>query len=126
LLADLDRSESVRAIEAVITEAAKHGRAVVGVRPTLDAVARGAVHRLYLLRDLGRTAGECQPCGTLVAEPDWPCSRCGAVTRSVDLGDALVERVLAAGGDVELVSGDEALDRVGGVAARLRYPLTSP
>jgi peptide subunit release factor 1 (eRF1) len=41
----------------------------------------------------------------------------------VALRDALVERVLSAGGEVEVVEAHEALGGVGGVAARLRYAL---
>jgi hypothetical protein len=41
----------------------------------------------------------------------------------VALRDALVERVLSAGGEIEVVEAHEALGRVEGVAARLRYPL---
>jgi hypothetical protein len=43
----------------------------------------------------------------------------------VKLTDALVERVLAAGGDVEVVPGHPDLARAGGVGARLRYPLAT-
>ncbi|MBI2215785.1 MAG: hypothetical protein HYU51_00675 [Candidatus Rokubacteria bacterium] len=125
LRADLDRAEDARIVEAVITEAAKNGRAVVGVRPTLEAVGRGAVQRLYLLKDLAHVGGACGACATLVAEPGAPCPRCGEATRPVGLGDALVERVLAAGGDVQLMPLHAELESLGGVAARLRYPLTS-
>jgi hypothetical protein len=41
----------------------------------------------------------------------------------VELAEALVDRVLAAGGQAELVEAHEGLRGVGGVAARLRYPL---
>ena len=42
-------------VEATLTEAAKAGRAVAGLEPTLEALGRGAVHRLYLLK--GTTPG---------------------------------------------------------------------
>jgi hypothetical protein len=124
MLADLDQAEDVRAVETVITEAAKNGRAVVGVRPTLEAVRRNAVHRLYLVRDLVQVGGACDACATLVAEPGATCPRCGEAMRDVALGDALVKRVLASGGEVEMIPRHAELERLGGVAARLRYPLT--
>lgn len=91
LLAAFDVARERAEVAAMVTEAAKHGRAVVGREATLDAVARGAVHRLYVLKGLG-------------------------------LVDGLVERVIAAGGEVEFVDRDAELARVGGMAARLRYP----
>jgi hypothetical protein len=124
-LVALARAGHARALDAVLTEAAKGGRGAAGSAATLGAVARGAVHRLYLLKDFRRLAGACPRCDALVLEPDAPCVRCGQRTRGVDLGDALVERVLAADGDVELVQHHDGLERAGGVAARLRYPVTS-
>ena len=41
----------------------------------------------------------------------------------MELRDALVERVLSSGGEVEVVETHDALGGVGGVAARLRYPI---
>lgn len=122
LLAEVEREEDARELTAILTEAAKGGRAVVGVEPTLEAVARGAVRRLYLLKDFARTGHECGACSALSID-GTSCARCGAPTREVRLGDALVERVIAARGHVELIPRDAALERLGGVAARLRYPL---
>jgi peptide subunit release factor 1 (eRF1) len=122
LLAELARVDAARAVDALLTEAAKGGRAVAGVQPTLDAVARGAVHRLYLSKDLTGMARECPRCGALSADAER-CTVCGVPSRDVRLGEALVERVLGSGGDVELVIGHVALERIGGVAARLRWPM---
>jgi hypothetical protein len=90
LLARDDRRAESEALATVLTEAAKGGRAVAGVQPTLEAAARGAVHRLYVLH-------------------------------GVQAPDGVVERVLAAGGAVEVVDADAGLARVGGIAARLRW-----
>jgi hypothetical protein len=93
LLTTRERAEEQAEIESVLTEAAKGGRAVAGRPATVAAVSRGAVHRLYLVRSAERPA------------------------------EALVPQVLAAGGGVEVVDDAPALVRVGGIAARLRYPL---
>jgi hypothetical protein len=41
---------------------------------------------------------------------------------AVDLGEAMVRRVIAAGGDVASVDVHAGLAQAGGVAALLRYP----
>ena len=51
------------------------------------------------------------------------CRVCGGATQPTELGEALVERVVATGGSVEMVETQPWLERVEGVAALLRYPL---
>ena len=48
---------------------------------------------------------------------------CGGATQPTELGEALVERVVATGGSVEMMETQPWLERVEGVAALLRYPL---
>jgi hypothetical protein len=110
-----------RSVEAVLVEAAKGGRAVAGLERTLDATARGAVHCLYVLKAFDVAGGRCSACGRLQRDDSGACDACAAEIRPVQLGDAVVERVVAAGGRVEVVHDSVALERAGGVAARLRY-----
>jgi len=110
-------------VDGVLTEAAKSVQAVASVGETLDAVNRGAVHRLFLLRDFAQTGGLCSECGALQPTATLPCRLCGKATEAVELAGAMVDRVIGAGGRVETVEVHQALGRVGGVAAQLRYPL---
>jgi len=121
-LAHLEGGE-VSAVDAVLTEAAKSGRAVAGLEETLEAVGRGAVHRLYLLESFNVPGGVCVECGALRSTADAACRLCGKATRATELGGAMVDRVIAAGGKVETIGVHQGLARVGGVAALLRYPL---
>jgi peptide subunit release factor 1 (eRF1) len=123
LLGQLERQEQRTALDAVLTEAAKGGRAVASLDETLDAVNRGAVHRLYLLRAFAEPGGLCLACAALQRGTDLRCRLCGAEAKPVELADAVVDRVVASDGAVEIVDAHEPLARVGGVAARLRYPL---
>jgi stalled ribosome rescue protein Dom34 len=41
----------------------------------------------------------------------------------VRLGDAVVDRVVTAGGEISVIDAHRALERAGGMAALLRYPL---
>jgi peptide subunit release factor 1 (eRF1) len=122
-LAHLRGGEGVDAVEAVLTEAAKGGRAVAGLEETLEAVARGAVQRLYLLEGFSQPGRLCVECGGLQSGGDAACRLCGKPTRVAELGGAIVGRVIATGGKVETVQIHQVLARVGGVAALLRYPL---
>jgi peptide chain release factor subunit 1 len=122
-LAQVEGREDGVAVDAVLAEAAKSRRAVAGLEATLEAVTRGAVHHLYLLKGF-RSAGRlCADCGALQHGSGATCRLCGKATRAVELGEAIVDRVIATGGKVEPIGAHEGLAGVGGVAARLRYPL---
>lgn len=116
-----ERSDEAADVDEVLTEAAKGGRATAGAR-TLEAARRAAIHRLYILAGLRRSGRECERCGGL-QETGSACGLCGGSTREVDLGAALVDRVLATDGTVETLAEHSGLAAAGGIAARLRYPL---
>lgn len=112
-------------VDAAITEAAKGGRAAAGVAATLDAVAKGAVHRLYLLEDFREMGVRCEHCGALAAGFVRPCPFCGRDTTVTELGETLVERVVASGGRVLTVERHAGLAERGGIVAALRHPLAA-
>ena len=122
-LADLERGEETAGVDAVLTEAAKSRGAVAGLEETLEAVSRGAVHRLYLLRGFTEAGRVCVECGWLQRGDGQTCRVCGKATKAAELGEAIVDRVIAAGGRVETIESHPGLGAVGGVAALLRYPL---
>jgi len=122
----LDHAEGQRQaeeVDAVLTDAAKGGQAVAGLASTLEAVNRGAVHRLYLLKGFGETGRICLGCGALQPGSELGCRHCGQEVKAVDLAEAMSDRVIAANGRVEMIEAHQALARAGGPAARLRYPL---
>lgn len=121
VLEQIERADEVVAVEDVLTEAAKGGRAVAGIAATLEAVARAAVHRLYLLKTFRAEGAACTGCGALHAGAIATCPVCGQSTRAVDLGEACVERVIATGGTVEMVEQHPGLGAREGIAAVLRY-----
>ncbi|MBI2528349.1 MAG: hypothetical protein HYV93_20505 [Candidatus Rokubacteria bacterium] len=123
LLVQLEKAGLGAAVDAALTEAAKGGRAVAGVGPTLEAVGRGAVRRLYLLKGFREQGRACAGCGAVGRGVGTVCAGCGGPAAAVELGAACVDRVIAAGGGADLVEPHEALARAGGMAALLRYPL---
>ena len=107
----------------VLTAAAKHGKAAAGLDATLEAVNRGAVHRLYLLKGWSLPGRCCNGCGMLQRSFVGTCPACGGKAETLELGEAMADRVVAAGGTVETIEVHQPLAAAGGVAAELRYPL---
>jgi hypothetical protein len=110
-------------VDTVLAEAGGGGRGAAGIDATIDAVNRGAVDRLFLLTSYEDHGQLCVSCRGLQARRNALCRWCGATTVERELGEAMVQRVLASGGDVASVDVHAGLARAGGVAALLRYPL---
>jgi hypothetical protein len=121
LLGLVRRSALGATVDQVLTEAAKGGQAVAGVEPVLDAVSRGAVQRLFVWRDARIPGRQCESCGGLAPGDGAGCRLCGGATRPAELVEALVARVLATGGLADRVETHLGLQRLGGLAATLRY-----
>jgi peptide subunit release factor 1 (eRF1) len=110
-------------VDVVLTAAAKRGKATAGLDATLQAINRGAVHRLYLLKGWSAPGRHCTGCGALQGGFTWVCPACGQEATTVELGEAMAARVVAAGGSVETIEAHQPLAVAGGIAAELRYPL---
>jgi len=122
LLRGLGAGRVAAALDTVLVDAEGGGRAAAGVEPTIDAVNRGTVDRLYLLASYREDGRGCPACHALQRAHDVVCRWCGATTSTLELGEAMVQRVLATGGDVASLDGHAGLARAGGIAALLRYP----
>lgn len=123
LLAHLEQEQQREEVDAVLTEAAKSRQAVAGIEETIEAVSRGAVDRLYLLKAFSEAGGFCSECKALQRGSDTSCRLCAIETKATELGEDMVSRVIAAGGKVTMIEVHPRLGHVGGVAALLRYPL---
>ncbi|HTI55154.1 MAG TPA: Vms1/Ankzf1 family peptidyl-tRNA hydrolase [Verrucomicrobiae bacterium] len=122
-LPHVEGQREAEGVDGVLTAAAKHGKAAAGLDATLEAVNRGAVHRLYLLKGWSAPGRRCDGCGTLQRSFAWACPACGGEAETLELGEAMADRVVAAGGSVETIEVHQPLAAAGGVAAELRYPL---
>ncbi|GIX47222.1 MAG: hypothetical protein KatS3mg131_1433 [Candidatus Tectimicrobiota bacterium] len=117
-----EREEEQATVELLLSRAARGGLAVVGRQETLAAANTGRVHKLVMHRDLRHPGWRCTACGWLGEEaPPAACPACGGTPAAVDLGEALVARVLALDGEVELIAPDPRLAAYEGVGALLRY-----
>ena len=122
-LPHVEEQREAEGVDGVLTAAAKQGKAAAGLDATLGAINRGAVHRLYLLKGWSATGRRCGGCGALQSGFSWTCPACGGETATVELAEAMADRVVAAGGSVETIEVHQPLAAAGGVAAELRYPL---
>jgi protein required for attachment to host cells len=119
-------SAQALSVDGVLVEAGGGGRAAAGVDAVLDAVNRGTIERLYLLEEFAESGATCGACAAVQRGAALVCRWCGKPTRAIDLGEAMVHHVLAAGGMVQGVRVHAGLIRAGGVAALLRYVPVGP
>jgi peptide subunit release factor 1 (eRF1) len=105
-----------------LSQARSHGRGVTGLRRVLRALEMGEVQALLIGENFQSHAVECSHCGHLDAHVVNFCPVCGHATREiVDVGEAILPRVIR--GDIETfyVKDDPEFDQVGNIAALLRF-----
>lgn len=120
----MERQQEEALVEGLVAELYDGGKAVAGIVPVIDAANDGRVWKLVYGKDLVLHGGECRDCGILADEAAGSCPRCGADLQAVPaLVDRVSQKVLEAGGDVEMVDGDGKirLEEEGPIAALLRY-----
>jgi peptide chain release factor subunit 1 len=102
-------------------EKGRGGRAAAGWAETLEAASDGRVELLLFTEGMKRKAWQCPQCGRGAAEAG-ECPLDGAAMQEVDNGlDVAVQRTLAHGGDVLVISVHRDLDPVEGIGALLRF-----
>ncbi|MBN2547532.1 MAG: hypothetical protein JXB15_00120 [Anaerolineales bacterium] len=106
----------------VVTNAAKGRGGVVHLEDTLKAIHEGRVQSL-LIRDGFRAPGNrCKSCGYLSSLPMESCPFCGGKPEEIpDAVELAVRQVMQAGGEVEVLSKDQAIKGFEQIGAILRY-----
>jgi peptide subunit release factor 1 (eRF1) len=118
-----EKGSEKKIVDAVVGESLRGGLGVLGPDDVVQALNQGRVHRLVLEEDFQRSGWRCDNCDALGqnAEAAERCPYCGGDLRAVQhLGEALVARALAGGGEVEVVAHTNKLHSYKGVAAFLR------
>src|SRR5436190_6594244 len=121
VLARVAQQADERRVVEALADAAEGSTTVPGLAATVGAVNRNAVRHLYVLTTFREPGAVCQDCGALQRGVHFTCPFCSRGTRTTELGEALVERVLASGGEVTTLESHRPLAGHGGVVARLRY-----
>jgi hypothetical protein len=122
---DVERREEVHVVEELLTAAGKGQGATVGLDGTLEAVARGQVHKLIYTDSFLSDRAGCLSCGAAQPNGESSCARCGETLEPASrLLDAIVDRVERNGGRIEAVKGKAAelmMQNDGGMGAFLRF-----
>ncbi len=122
---EAERREEVRVVEELLTAAGKGQGATVGLDGTLEAVARGQVHKLIYAENFLSDRAGCLSCGSAQPNGESSCTRCGETLEpGARLLDAIVDRVERNGGRIEAVKGKAAnlmTQNDGGMGAFLRF-----
>ncbi len=109
-------------VSETLSEAKSNGRGVTGLRRVLRATEQGEVETIIMAQEYSARAVECTNCGHLDSHLVPYCPVCGRATRNLDdVCEALVPAAVKSNIGLVLVPQDEALDRVGNIAALLRF-----
>jgi len=118
-----EQSTELQKVREVVTAAAKHEKAVVGLGHTLKELNSNRVWELIYAENLSTPGYECAKCGALFSLHNASCTYCGAAIHSVpNVIECAVSRAVSQAARVEFVTGEAAasLYSAGGIAAFLK------
>jgi peptide subunit release factor 1 (eRF1) len=109
-------------VAEALEQARGNARGVTGLRRVLRSLEMGEVQSLMIGETFVAHAVECSSCGHLDAHLVSYCPVCGKATREiVDVGEAILPWVIRRDIEVFYVKDDPEFDRVGNIAALLRF-----
>jgi len=109
-------------VSQVLTQARSNARGVTGLRRVLRSLELGEVQTLLVGENLQAHAVECSGCGHIDAHLVSYCPVCGRVTQEVvDVGEAILPWVIRRDIETFYVKDDPEFDKVGNIAALLRF-----
>ncbi len=109
-------------IREVVGEAHRNGRGVIGLRRVLRSLEIGEVQTLLLGSNFLAPGVKCFNCGHMDMHSALACVVCGKEnTQLEDIGDAIVGHSIRNGIEIVYIGDDEEFDRVGRIAALLRF-----
>jgi peptide subunit release factor 1 (eRF1) len=118
-----ERSTEIDKVNDIVTAASKHGKAVIGLGHTLQAINSGRVWELIYSAGSQAPGFECSECSALFSLETSSCGFCNADVQPVsNVIERAVERALRGDAKVEVVTGEAsaALDSAGGIGAFLK------
>jgi peptide subunit release factor 1 (eRF1) len=119
-----EKGTELQKVTEVITAAAKHEKAVVGLGHTLRELNSNRVWELIYAEHLSVPGYECTQCAALFSVHHATCAYCGgAIDAVANVVECAVGRALRQGAKIEFVTDDEAvgsLHAVGGIGAFLK------
>jgi peptide chain release factor subunit 1 len=116
----VERSREI--VNQVLSNARSNGRGVTGLRRVLRSLEMGEVQSLLIGESFQAHAVECAGCGHLDAHIVSFCPVCGRATQEiVDVGEAILPWVIRRDIETIYVKDDAEFDKIGNIAALLRF-----
>jgi peptide subunit release factor 1 (eRF1) len=105
-----------------VGEAHRNGRGAVGLKRVLRSLETGEVQTLMLGATFHAPGVKCYNCGHMDMHASPDCAVCGKPNTALeDIGDAIVGHAIRTGVEIVYVPDDEEFDRIGRIAALLRF-----
>jgi peptide subunit release factor 1 (eRF1) len=121
-LAEFRANEKQGLIRDVIGEAHRNGLGAIGLRRVLRSLEQGEVLTLLIGANFSAPGVKCHNCGHMDLHDNPTCVVCGKEnTQLEDIGDAVVGHAIRTGVEMVYISDDEEFDRIGRIAALLRF-----
>jgi hypothetical protein len=121
-LAEYSAGKKQGLIREVIGEAHRNGRGAIGLRRVLRSLEQGEVLTLLIGATFSAPGVKCHNCGHIDLHVTPSCVVCGKEnTELEDLGDAIVGNAIRSGVELVYIQDDEEFDRIGRIAALLRF-----
>lgn len=109
-------------VKLVLDQARSHSRGVTGLRRVLRSLEMGEVQTILIGENFQAHAVECTGCGHLDAHLVAFCPVCGRQTQEiVDVSEAILPQVIRRDLETFYVKDDSEFDKVGNIAALLRF-----
>jgi peptide subunit release factor 1 (eRF1) len=122
ILAGAQQRRCQEVVRETLNQARHNARGVTGLRRVLHSLELGEVQTLLVGQNYHSQAVECACCGHLDAHLISFCPVCGRETREVvDVSEAILPRVIQHNVELFYVKDDPEFDKVGNIAALLRY-----
>ncbi len=122
IFAEAQERRCQEAVRETLNQAGHNARGVTGLRRVLHSLELGEVQTLLVGQNYHSQAVECSGCGHLDAHLVSLCPVCGRQTREVvDVGEAILPRVIQHNIELFYVRDDAEFDKVGNIAALLRF-----
>lgn len=122
MVAEHELQEKKELINETIGQAHRNGTGAIGLRRVLRSLEVGEVQTLLLGSNFSAPGVKCYHCGHMDLHDAPDCAVCGKPnTQLEDLGDAIVGHAIRSNIEIFWVDNDEEFDKVGRIAALLRF-----